>query len=307
MELSSPLIIVALGIGLDCLLGDPYWMPHPIRVYGHAIGFLEKRLNTGSPRARQWKGGLCWLLLVSLTLLFFYGLPLVFSGLSLSLVQGVFFYFALSNRCLIEEALKVERILHTGDLPAARQQLSMIVGRDTSQLDASKIRAATVETTSENLSDGVVAPIFFFCVGGIPLMMAYKMVNTLDSMIGYKNERYQHFGFFAAKLDDVANWVPARLTAFLMAISSGSWRALQFAHRYGRAHSSPNAGYPEAALAGILHCRLGGPSSYFGRLVEKPYIGEKARPLEHADILRSCWVNARCMMLITLLLFIYFI
>ncbi len=293
MEFSPTLITLAIGIGLDCLVGDPYWMPHPIRVYGHAIAFLEKRLNRGS--SRKLKGGLCWLILLAVVLCFFVALQVILAPyeLSLAIVNGIFFYYALSNRCLIQEAMKVECVLNTGDLPAARKQLSMIVGRDTTQLGPTQIRAATVETTAENLSDGVIAPLFFFLLGGIPAMMAYKMINTLDSMVGYKNERYMDFGYVSAKLDDVANWIPARMTALLMVISAMSYRALRFIFRYGRAHSSPNAGYPEAALAGILDCRLGGPSCYFGKIVEKPYIGETARELSHADVIRSCFVNAK--------------
>ncbi|MFI3243515.1 MAG: adenosylcobinamide-phosphate synthase CbiB [Akkermansia sp.] len=304
MELTPTLITLVIGITLDCLVGDPYWLPHPIRVYGHAIAFLEKRLNKGA--SRKLKGALCWLLLMGMVLAFFTALQYLLAPyeLLLAIVNGIFFYYALSNRCLIQEALKVERVLNTGDLPAARKQLSMIVGRDTSQLSPTQIRAATVETTAENLSDGVIAPLFFFLLGGIPLMMAYKMVNTLDSMVGYKNERYADFGYVSAKLDDVANWIPARLTALLMVMVSGSWRALRFIARYGHAHSSPNAGFPEAALAGILDCRLGGASTYFGQIVEKPYIGENARELTHRDVIRSCWVNAKVAALATLILII---
>ncbi len=293
MELNYTLITLALGIGLDSLLGDPYWMPHPIRAFGHAIAFLEKRCNQGSHR--RLKGGLCWLLLVSSVIGGLVGLQLALAAfpLLLALINGILFYFALSNRCLIEETLKVENKLQHSDLDDARAQLSMIVGRDTSQLNASQIRAATVETSSENLSDGVIAPLFFFALGGIPLMMGYKMVNTLDSMVGYKNERYREFGFFSAKLDDLFNLIPARLTSLMMIIVSASWRACGFVLRYGRAHSSPNAGYPEAALAGILDCRLGGPNSYFGSIVDKPYIGHHARELQHSDVLRSCWINVK--------------
>ncbi len=293
MELNYTLITLALGIGLDSLLGDPYWMPHPIRAFGHAIAFLEKRCNRGAQR--KLKGALCWLLLVSSVVGSLCGLQLILADvpLLLSLVNGILFYFALSNRCLIEESLKVEKSLQNDSLDAARRQLSMIVGRDTSQLSASQIRAATLETSSENLSDGVIAPLFFFALGGIPLMMGYKMINTLDSMVGYKNERYRDFGCLPARLDDLFNLIPARLTALLMIMVSASWRACGFVLRYGSAHSSPNAGYPEAALAGILDCRLGGPNVYFGKIVDKPYIGHHPRELSHDDVRRSCWVNIK--------------
>lgn len=308
MEFPPTLITLAIGITLDCLVGDPYWMPHPIRVYGHAIAFLEKRLNSGSARARKLKGALCWLVLVGGALGFFIALQILLAPyeLALAIVNGIFCYYALSNRCLIQEALKVERVLNTGDLEGARKQVSMIVGRDTTQLSPHQIRAAAVETTAENLSDGVIAPLFYFAIGGIPLMLAYKMVNTLDSMVGYKNERYLTFGFTSAKLDDVANWIPARITSLLMVIVSGSPRALRYIFKYGRAHSSPNAGYPEAALAGILNCRLGGPSSYFGTIVPKPYIGSTARDLTHSDLIKSCLTNAKVTALATLILVILF-
>ena len=170
-------------------------------------------------------------------------------------------------------------------LEKGRTQVGRIVGRDTSELSAQEIRTAALETLAENLSDGVVAPLFWCALFGVPGMLAYKMVNTLDSMIGYRNERYREFGCFAARLDDVANWIPARITALLMAVvapkmdSQGrkmkSFRELlRFVRRHGSQHLSPNSGYPEAALAGILNCRFGGPHNYFGEEVYKPYIGE---------------------------------
>ena len=179
------------------------------------------------------------------------------------------------------------------DLEGARKQLSMIVGRDTSQLSETKIRSAVIETLAENLSDGVIAPIFFFAIGGVPFMMTYKMINTLDSMVGYKNDRYMKFGYVSAKMDDIANFIPARLTALFIVIISVSVRALKFIFRYGNSHSSPNAGYPESAMAGVLDIRLGGTSNYFGKMVEKPYIGNNDRELLHKDVVNTCLVNAK--------------
>ena len=173
--------------------------------------------------------------------------------------------------------------------------MARIVGRDTSDLSAQEVRTAALETLAENLSDGVIAPLFWLAVLGVPGMMAYKMVNTLDSMIGYKTERYKDFGCWAAHIDDVANYIPARLTALLMvlphAVVSGQWSVFTFVRHYGRMHASPNSGYPEAALAGILNCRFGGPHYYFGELFDKPFIGENDRELTTADMRKAVRVN----------------
>nr|HPO01328.1 CobD/CbiB family cobalamin biosynthesis protein [Opitutaceae bacterium] len=169
--------------------------------------------------------------------------------------------------------------------------LSWIVGRDTAHLDAQQVRTAVCETMAENLCDGVVAPLFYYALGGVPAMMAYKMVNTLDSMIGHHDARHEWFGKTAARLDDLANLVPARLTALLMMLVAGSARGARFAWKYGRAHSSPNSGYPEAALAGILDVRFGGPHTYDGELVEKPWIGENARMIASGEVERVARIN----------------
>jgi adenosylcobinamide-phosphate synthase (EC 6.3.1.10) len=178
-------------------------------------------------------------------------------------------------------------------LEKGRTQVARIVGRDTSGLSAQEVRTAALETLAENLSDGVVAPLFWYLLLGVPGMMAYKMVNTLDSMIGYHNDRYLLFGRVAARVDDAANYIPARLTAFLMVLASGRLSLLTFVKRFGREHASPNSGYPEAALAGILDCRFGGPHRYFGQLFVKPYIGENERLLSTADMSTGITVNRR--------------
>ncbi|MDE5707728.1 MAG: adenosylcobinamide-phosphate synthase CbiB, partial [Alistipes sp.] len=182
----------------------------------------------------------------------------------------------------------VDRSLEEG-----RRQVARIVGRDTSALTAQEIRTAALETLAENLSDGVIAPLFWYALLGVPGMLAYKMVNTLDSMIGYRNDRYLLFGRVAARLDDAANYLPARLTALLMLLAAGRPGLLEFVRRFGRSHASPNSGYPEAALAGILGCRFGGTHDYFGRPVPKPYIGTCDRPLDSADMRRSVAVCRR--------------
>lgn len=299
---SNALLILLLGMGLDTLLGDPRWLPHPIRFFGWQISRLEKQLNTG--RHRRAKGMGMALLLILSTYLLFFAMETLLSPFPVgSLVFScLVFFFGISNHSLIQEALRVERKLQSGDLPAAREQLSWIVGRDTQHLSPSQIRIATLETLAENLSDGVIAPIFYFALGGAPLMMSYKMINTLDSMVGYKNDRFREFGCFSARMDDVANYLPARITALLIVLLPPSFRALSFVFKYGNKHASPNSGYPEAAMAGQLNCRMGGPNTYGGRLVEKPYIGTCVREITHRDLLHACYINALATLLFLLLL-----
>ncbi len=310
MEIDNLLLIsAAIAFLVDSIIGDPYWMPHPIRLFGYTISSLEKRLNRGN--GRRLKGAILWLILVPSSYALFYAIGSLLEPYPIlwTIFTSLTIFWGLSSRCLINEGLKVERILNQGDLAGAREQLSMIVGRDTSQLSPGRVRAAVIETIAENLSDGTVAPLFFLAIGGAPLMMCYKMVNTLDSMVGYKSDRFLHFGCFSARMDDVANFIPARITALLMVIVSFSYRAVKFIIKYGNKHSSPNAGYPEAAIAGILDCRLGGANSYFGKIVEKPYIGDNPRELLHKDLIGCCWVNAKVALLayIFVLVIIYFI
>ena len=204
--------------------------------------------------------------------------------------DSIFVFFCLAGTTLIREVrevfLAVDRSLEEG-----RQQVARIVGRDTTELSAQEVRTAALETLAENLSDGVIAPLFWFAILGVPGMLTYKMINTLDSMIGYKTERYKDFGCWAAHIDDIANYIPARLTALLMAIASPRKGLLRFIWRNGRRHASPNSGYPEAALAGILNCRFGGPHYYFGQLFPKPYIGENERELTTADMKLAVRIN----------------
>ena len=280
-----------LGFFLDLLLGDPRWLPHPIRLYGKLIAMLEKWLNCGSHR--KLKGALMAMLLVGGAALFFWGTLYVLKPYPILtiLFSTLFFFYGISSRCLIEEGLKVARKLLKDDLEGARLQLSQIVGRDTTNLSPNQIRIATLETLSENLGDGVVAPLFFYALGGIPLMMAFKMVSTLDSMVGYKNSRYIDFGCFSARLDDVANYIPARLTALFMLVLVPKRRVYNAICCYHAAHASPNSAYPESALAGILSCRFGGGGYYHGAWVAKPYIGSCDRTMLHADIIKACWIN----------------
>lgn len=278
------------GYLLDLLLGDPEKMPHPVKVFGNLIYAGEKKWNNGNHRFL--KGMTLGILLIAGTFLSFYvAIALLQRHVyALMVFNTVFIYFGIANRCLIDEGKNVFKKLEAG-LPQARLQLSRIVGRETNTLQEQQIKIAVFETMSENLSDGVVAPLFYYAIGGIPGMMAYKMINTLDSMIAYRGPRYELFGKFAARVDDVANYIPARITALLIALISLSSRAIQFIFKYGHLHKSPNAGYPEAALAGVLDCRFGGSNYYHGSLVEKPYIGSNARAIENKEISKVIYIN----------------
>jgi adenosylcobinamide-phosphate synthase len=282
------------GYLLDLALGDPGWMPHPIVAYGRAIAAGERRLNRGSPAARFLLGALLALALAAAAWLLWAGALLLAARLhpfAAAALESFGVFAALANRTLVDEGRAVFRALDAEGLAAARRRLSRIVGRDTARLDAQQIRTAALETLSENLGDGVVAPLFWYAAGGVPAMMAYKMISTLDSMIGHRDARHEYFGKTAAHLDDLANFIPARLTALLIATLAASPRSFRYIARYGRAHASPNSGYPEAALAGVLGARFGGAHTYGGELVEKPFIGEAERPLGAADFTRSARLN----------------
>ncbi len=276
---------------LDLLLGDPQWLPHPVVWFGKVIAACEHKLNHG--HYRKAKGAVVAISLIALvfalTWVVRYWL-LSLSSYLLLLFDAVIIFYCLAGTTLIRE---VRAVFHALDrsLEEGCQQVARIVGRDTSELSAQEVRTAALETLAENLSDGVIAPLFWFALLGTPGMLAYKMVNTLDSMIGYKTERYKDFGCWAAHIDDVANYIPARLTALLMILASWKLRLLKFVWKNGRRHASPNSGYPEAALAGILDCRFGGPHYYFGQLFDKPYIGEHERLLTTDDMKKAVRVN----------------
>ena len=282
---------------LDLIFGDPAWLPHPVVGFGKLIAAGEKRWNQGTHRRR--KGALLAILLVigvfALTVALLLGLRRLGQALEWGVVlqrvaEAILIFFCLAGTTLIREVREVFRAVDRS-VEAGRERVARIVGRDTSELTPQEIRTAALETLAENLNDGVIAPLFWPALLGVPGMMAYKMVNTLDSMIGYRNERYLEFGRFAARMDDVAGWIPARLTAFLMLLVAGRLRLLPFVRKYGRQHLSPNSGHPEAALAGILDCRFGGPHNYFGQEVWKPYIGENDRLLTTDDMKRAVRVN----------------
>ncbi len=239
------------------------------------------------------KGAVLSILLVAGTWLFLFLMLKYISQFKVIsvVVTSVFVFYGLANHSLIKESIAVIKQLNKNGIQAGRKQLSRIVGRETDRLSENEIRTAVLETLAENLSDGVIAPLLYYFVGGVPLMFAYKMVNTLDSMIGYKSEKYRNFGWFAARLDDVINFIPARITALLMVIVTLNSRGAKFIFKYGRKHSSPNAGYPEAALAGILNCRFGGPNFYHGILVNKPFIGSNSRMVTDRDIYIAAAIN----------------
>ncbi len=297
---------------LDALVGDPPWIPwpHPVVVMGRAARALEPRLRPAGASALRLVlgGGALWLAVVGGAFLAAYGL---WQGLgwihpALGRAAGVYLAFAcLATRSLDREAREVGRLLRQGRLGRARARLGRIVGRDTDGLDPGQAARAAVETVAENTSDGVIAPMFYLAVGahlglGPCLAVAYKAVNTLDSMVGYRDERYEHFGRLPARLDDAANWIPARVTALLAAVGAqllwGRGRAsLRTAVRDGSLHKSPNAGYPEAAFAGALRVQLGGPSTYGGRVRNAPRLGDPGDPVraEHVDrSLRLLWVTS---------------
>ncbi|WP_462247882.1 adenosylcobinamide-phosphate synthase CbiB [Ekhidna sp.] len=281
-----------IAFTLDSLLGDPRWLPHLIVLFGNAISKGEKLLNIGS--SKTLKGFFIAVALVASVYASSYFLMDWTAKLNPMLsyvVAIVLLFYCLANRTLIREGQAVFRTLKDEGLEAGRKRLSWIVGRDTSELSEQQIRTATLETLSENLSDGVIAPLFYYFILGVPGAIAYKMINTLDSMIGYKSDRFKDFGMFAAKLDDIANFIPSRITALFMLIVKGEIKGLSFLIKEGKKHTSPNAGYPEAALAYILNCRFGGPNYYDGKLIEKPFIGNNQKIITDQDLNTAIYVN----------------
>lgn len=283
------------GWALDTLAGDPERLPHPVVGFGRWIALGERKLNRPGRKGNTVRGAAFALLSVPGA----YGLTAgadrvltdwnVYAALAF---ETILVFYCLSGRTLIREVTAVFEAVKRGT-GEGRRQLSRIVGRDTAHLSDRQVRTAALETLSENLSDGVVAPVFWYVLLGAPGMLAYKMVNTLDSMIGYKCERYRTFGRWAARLDDAANYIPARLTALLMLTVGAGLKRAGFVRTYGKRHASPNSGYPEAALAALLDCRFGGPNRYFGQTVDKPYIGRTDRDLTDRDLGVAVAVNER--------------
>jgi adenosylcobinamide-phosphate synthase len=282
----SAALLVAAFL-LDLAVGDPRWLPHPVVSMGKVTSHGETVLRSGNPR-RDFLAGMALSLFVIVIsastawalVVFFHLLPFWLSFIATAALAST----TLATRGLLDASKRIEAPLRAGDLVVAREKLSHIVGRETAHLNQDKVLRASLESLAESTCDGIVAPLFYLFVGGVPLAMAYKAVNTLDSMIGYRTERYFYFGKFAARLDDMVNYVPARLTAGFMVLATLALhlhpaRTLRIAWRDHANHLSPNAGYPEAALAGAFGVRLGGPSIYFGRKIDKPYLGDDLTPV----------------------------
>lgn len=293
MELS--LFAVILGFILDLIVGDPHWLYHPIRLVGHLISGLEKLLRRIFPKTEQGEliaGGFLLVLTAGITTAVAWGLllaaGLVHPCLRFAL-EVIMCYWVLATKSLKTETMKVYDALKEGDLKKARFAVSMVVGRDTEVLDDIGVTKAAVETVAENASDGVIAPLLFLMIGGAPLGFFYKAVNTMDSMVGYKNDKYLYFGRAAAHLDDIVNYIPARLSAFLMIGASfimkldyrNAWKIF---YRDRHNHASPNSAQTEAVAAGALDVMLAGDAYYFGQLYHKKTIGDDIRPVEIDDI-----------------------
>ena len=286
------MLALTIGMVLDLIIGDPYNPFHPVRIIGGFGLKVEKFFRKILKNNLKIAGLLTWLIILIAT--FSVTRIIVVSCYNVNnilgtLVEGILLYFCISSKGLRVEGMKVLDSLMSGDLNKARKQLSYIVGRDTENLDEAGVTRAVIETVAENMSDGVIAPIFFAVIGGAPFAMAYKAINTCDSMFGYKNDKYIDFGFVSAKMDDVANYIPARLTAYLIIIASmitgfdykGSYMIYK-RDRYN--HTSPNSAHPEAAVAGALGIQLGGDNYYFGKLVEKPTIGDTKKTIDKSDL-----------------------
>ena len=285
---------VFIGFLLDLWLGDPPNWPHPVRWIGTSISKVQQyiRSRCQTEASLKWGGLGLWCIIVVGTYVITWGIITLLALWSfwLSFIgQCLLAYSILATKCLKDSAMQVYQSLATNTLEDSRVQLSYIVGRDTSSLDESQITRAVVETVAENTVDGIVAPLFYMFIGGVPLAMAYKAVNTLDSMVGYKTPKYLAIGYFSAKLDDVFNYIPARISWLLFAIAAyllklNAKAALVIGWRDRYQHKSPNCGWSEASVAGALGIRLGGPNYYFGKLVDKPWLGDDVRGIEQQDI-----------------------
>ena len=304
-------IAFAAGFLLDLLFGDPYWMPHPVRLMGKLIAALEKKLlgapvlsdTANSPvvalsaRKKRARGVLLVIVVCASSCAAAAAIlvPCYFISPILGcVVEAVMTYQMLALKCLKDESMKVFRALETGTLDDARRAVSMIVGRDTENLTDEDVTKAAVETVAENTSDGVIAPMLYLALGGPILGFFYKSINTMDSMVGYMNERYIDFGRCAAKTDDVLNFLPARISAFLMIVAClflgrdfNAKNAFRIYARDRRKHKSPNSAHTESVCAGALRIRLAGPTSYGGIMEDKPFLGDDMRPVEHRDIIRA--------------------
>ena len=283
---------LTIGFLLDLIIGDPQNPIHPIRLIGSLCSKLESLFRRILRESLKLAGLLTWIsviLIVFLVSEFIVKVSFRINFIIGIIISGIMFYFTISTKALKVEGLKVIKFLLKEDIEGARKQLSYIVGRDTKSLDKEGILRAVVETIAENMSDGVVAPILYAGLFGVPFAFVYKAVNTMDSMFGYKNDKYKDFGFFPAKLDDVFNFIPARVTGYLIVVASYILKmdyknSYKIYERDKNNHSSPNSAHPEAAVAGALGLRLGGANYYFGKLVDKPTIGDELKKIEINDV-----------------------
>ncbi len=292
------MIELSIGFVLDLLIGDPNNPFHPVRGIGYVAKKLEALFRRILRKHLKAAGLIVWILTVSIIF------AIVFAIVNLSrefniyvgiILEGILIYFCISSKALVVEGYKVVKFLLINDLDGARKQLSFIVGRDTASLSKEGIIRAVVETIAENMADGVIAPLFYAMIFGAPLAFAYKAVNTLDSMFGYKNDEYIEFGYFPAKLDDVFNFIPARITGMLIILASAFLgydykNSFKIYRRDRYNHTSPNSAHPEAAIAGALGVQLGGANYYFGKLVSKPTIGDKIKEIDINDVKKTAKV-----------------
>lgn len=289
------MVAITIGIVLDFIIGDPHNPLHPVRIIGSYAKIVEEVTRKIFKKNLKVAGGIAWFIIVLSTLLV--GISLIklatlANPILGTIIEGIIIYFCISAKGLKVEGLKVIKSLKNIGLEEARHKLSYIVGRDTKNLNQESIIKAVVETVAENMSDGIIAPLFFATIGGGAFALMYKAVNTCDSMFGYKNDKYIDFGFVSAKLDDLFNYIPARITGYLIIIASfilglnykNSFKVYK-RDRYN--HTSPNSAHPEAAVAGSLEIQLGGSNYYFGKLVEKPTIGDAIKCIEVDDVYKT--------------------
>lgn len=289
---------IVAGFILDLIFGDPHWLPHPICLIGNLIGFLEKnlrRLLAPGKTALLLGGALMVVIVLTLSYAVPYAVLMLAEKVSPWLrfaLETIMFYQIFATKCLRDESMKVYTALHNNDLADARVKLSWIVGRDTKELTAEEVTKGAVETVAENTADGIIAPMLYMFIGGAPLAFLYKGINTMDSMVGYKNDKFLYFGRCAAKLDDLANLIPARITGLVMILASyflnlnaaGAWKIF-WRDRYN--HLSPNSAMTESVTAGALNIQLGGDHFYFGKLVHKDTIGDNIRQVVPEDIVAA--------------------
>lgn len=290
------ILSIYIGYTIDLIIGDPYSFPHPVIYIGKLIKSVENIIRKIFQDEKYLKlaGFILWFITVGITYLITYLIIRIskFSNITFLIANSFIIYTTLATKCLKDEAVKIYNVLKSGDIQESRKQLSYIVGRDTSNLNEAEIIRATVETVAENTVDGIISPMFYAFIGGAPIAMAYKAVNTLDSMVGYKNDKYINLGFASAKIDDIANYIPARVCVIFMTLASFILRfdykkCFKIAIRDRKNHKSPNCAYSEGAVAGSLGIQLGGTNVYFGKAVYKPTIGDKDREIEIEDIKKT--------------------